>query len=82
MKYPFIWYDILHVADVLNRFSIARQDERFGEMLEIILAQADESGRYTAGSVYMAWKGWSFADKKNPLPWLTCRVLRIKKRML
>jgi hypothetical protein len=70
------------VVDVLNRFLIARQDERFGEMLETILAQADESVRYTAVSAYMAWKGWSFADKKNPSPWLTCRVLRIEKRMI
>jgi hypothetical protein len=82
LKYPFIWYDILHVVDVLSRFPITRQDERFVEMMETILTQADEIGRYTASSVYMAWKGWSFADKKNPSPWLTFLVMRIEKRVL
>jgi len=32
---------------------------------------------YTAGSMYRAWKGWSFADKKHPSPWLTFLVLRV-----
>jgi hypothetical protein len=31
--------------------------------------------------MYRAWKGWSFADKKNPSPWLTFLVLRMIKRM-
>jgi len=42
--------------------------------------QADAQGRYTAGSMYPAWKGWSFADKKLPSPWLTLMALRIAKR--
>jgi len=50
-------------------------------MVETITAQADEDGRYTAGSMYRAWKGWSFADKKHPSPWLTFLVLRIQKRV-
>ncbi len=28
-KYPLVWYDILHVTDVLSRFPQARGDERF-----------------------------------------------------
>jgi hypothetical protein len=50
-------------------------------MVEAITAQADEDGRYTASSMYRAWKGWSFADKKNPSPWLTFLVLRVQRRM-
>jgi hypothetical protein len=30
--------------------------------------------------MYQAWKGWSFADKKLPSPWLTLIALRIVKR--
>jgi len=81
LKYPFVWYDILHVVDVLSRFPFVHADARFQEMVETISAQADEEGRYTAGSMYRAWKGWSFADKKNPSPWLTFLVLRIQKRI-
>jgi hypothetical protein len=97
LKYPFVWYDILHVVDVLSRFPFVHTDTRFQEMVGTITAQADEAypepvlsrvegqsrrdGRYTAGSMYRAWKGWSFADKKNPSPWLTFLVLRVQKRI-
>jgi len=81
LKYPFVWYDILHVTDVLSRFPFVYSDVRFREMVDTITTQVDEEGRYTAGSMYMAWKGWSFADKKNPSPWLTFLALRIQKRV-
>jgi hypothetical protein len=81
LKYPFVWYDVLHVVDVLSRFPFVHADERFHEMVETITAQVDVNGRYTTGSMYRAWKGWSFADKKNPSPWLTFLVLRILKRL-
>ncbi len=80
LKYPFVWYDVLHVTDVLSRFPFVHADPRFCEMVKTITAQADENGRYTAASMYRAWKGWSFADKKHPSPWLTFLVLRIQKR--
>ena len=79
LKYPFVWYDILHVVDVFSRFPFVRGDPRLAEMLDVVISQADEQGRYTAGSMYQAWKGWSFADKKQPSPWLTYLVLRIQK---
>jgi hypothetical protein len=81
LKYPFVWYDILHVVDTLSRYPFVRRDSRFQEMVGTITAQADGEGRYTASSTYRAWKGWSFADKKNPSPWLTFVVLRILKRI-
>ena len=81
LKYPFVWYDILHVVEALSRFPWVHNDPRFLQMIETITAQADEEGRYTAGSMYRAWKGWSFADKKHPSPWLTFLVLRILGRI-
>jgi len=81
LKYPFVWYDVLHVVDVLSRFPFVHADPRFREMAETIAAQADKEGHYTASSMYRAWKGWSFADKKNPSPWLTFLVLRMQKRI-
>ncbi len=80
LKYPFVWYDILHVTDVLSRFESARRDPRFRDMLQAMAAQADAEGRFTAGSMYQAWKGWSFADKKRPSPWLTFLALRVMTR--
>ena len=80
IKYPLVWYNILHVVEVLSRFSFAVSDPRFQEMLSALVMQADETGKYTAGSMYRSWKKWSFADKKAPSPWLTFLILRISKR--
>jgi len=80
LKYPFVWYDLLHVTDVLGRFPAVHGDSRFGEMLEALADQAEGEGRYIATSMYRAWKGWSFADKKAPSPWLTFLALRVLKR--
>ena len=81
LKYPLVWYNVLHVVDVLSRFPFVHDDARFREMVETITAQADAEGRYTANSMYRAWKGWSFANKKFPSPWLTFLVLRVQKRI-
>lgn len=81
LKYPFIWYDILHVVEALSRFPFLENDRRLREMLAVIEAQAGPDGRYTAGSMFRAWRDWSFADKKAPSPWLTFLVLRIQARM-
>jgi hypothetical protein len=81
LKYPFVWYDILHVADVLSRFPCVHGDPRFAAMVSAITSQADVQGRYTARSMYRAWKGWSFADKRHPSAWLTFLVLRIQFRV-
>jgi hypothetical protein len=81
LKYPFVWYDILHVVDVLSHFPFVHADPRFREMVKTITDQADGEDRYTAGSMYRAWKGWSFADKKRPSPWLTFLALRAQRRM-
>lgn len=81
LKYPFVWYDVLHVVDTLSRFPFLQGDSQLREMVDTITAQADEQGLYTASSMYRAWKGWSFADKKGPSPWLTFLVLRILQRI-
>ena len=81
LKYPFVWYDILHVVDVLSRFPLVHSDSRFRQMVDTITAQADANGRYTPSSMYRHWRVWPFADKKNPSPWLTFLVLRIQKRL-
>ena len=49
-------------------------------MFTELTTQANLEGRYTAGSMYIAWKHWSFADKKAPSPWLTFLVQRIQQR--
>jgi hypothetical protein len=81
LKYPFVWYDILHVADVLSRFPFVLGDPRFREIVQSLTTQPDGAARYTAGSMYQSWRAWSFADKKAASPWLTLLVLRIVARV-
>ena len=80
LKAPFIWYDILHVADVLSQYEFAVRDERFAGMLELVNSKADGEGLFTPESEWKAWQAWDFAQKKKPSPWLTFLVYRINKR--
>lgn len=63
-----MYFDILHALEALSRFPFIHADPRFRDMLVVVASQADADGRYTAASMYQSWKGWSFADKKNPSP--------------
>lgn len=80
LKAPLIWYDILHVTDVLSQFPWLHEDVRLQEMVEIVAAKADEEGRFKAGSVWRAWKGWDFGQKKAPSSWLTLLSQRVLRR--
>jgi hypothetical protein len=81
LKAPFIWYDILHLADTLSCFKYAHNDDRLNEIVELIAQKADTDGFFTPESEWKAWKGWDFGQKKQPSTWLTFLVYRIKKRM-
>jgi len=81
LKAPMIWYDILHVVDVLTHFSWLREDARLQEMVEVVRAKADEEGRFTAESVWTAWKGWEFGQKREPSRWLTMLTQRTLRRV-
>jgi len=80
LKAPLIWYDLLHVVDVLSQFPLAWREQRFLAMVDAIKSKADEQGRYTPESVWTAWKAWDFGQKKVPSRWVTFIVLRILKR--
>ncbi|MCW4031709.1 MAG: hypothetical protein NWE80_05025, partial [Candidatus Bathyarchaeota archaeon] len=47
IKAPLIWYDILHVLDVLSKFDWLRNDSRLIEMSSIVKSKADKEGKYT-----------------------------------
>lgn len=81
LKAPNVWYDLLHVLEVLSRFPYLRADQRLGEMASLALEKADADGRYTPESVWLAWKDWEFGQKKTPSRWLTLQILLIQARM-
>jgi len=81
LKAPLLWYDILHVLDVLSRFPVARQDRRFMEMLEVVHGKRGKDGLYTPESVYQPYRAWDFGQKKVPSPWITFIIKRIENRL-
>jgi hypothetical protein len=80
LKAPFIWFDLLHVLDVLSRFPRVHSDDRYREMIGVLRSKADQAGRYSAESVYLAWNAWEFGQKKIPSRWITFLALNILAR--
>ncbi|MDI6770192.1 MAG: hypothetical protein QMD04_11030 [Anaerolineales bacterium] len=66
LKAPFIWYDILHVLEVLTQFDWLKDDPRLKEMVELLASKADAQGRFTPESIWKVWSGWDFGQKKEP----------------
>mgnify|MGYP000880976652 FL=1 len=81
LKVPFVWYDLMHVLDVLSRFSWLKEDPRFLDMLDMLKSKADRQGRFTLDSIWTAWKDWEFGQKKEPSRWLTLLAWRIIGRV-
>lgn len=81
LKVPFVWYDLMHVLDVLTRFSWLKEDPRLLDMLEMLKSKADQQGRFTLESIWTAWKDWEFGQKKAPSRWLTLLAWRIIRRV-
>ncbi|MBI9045429.1 MAG: hypothetical protein JEZ06_13140 [Anaerolineaceae bacterium] len=80
LKLPYIWYDILHVLEVLSRFSWARNDPRLLEMRDVVFNKVQESGQFQPESIWMAWKGWDFGQKKAPSSWMSMQIQEIMNR--
>lgn len=81
IKAPLVWYDILHVLDVLTQYPAAREDRRLREMAAIVKAKANAQGQYTPESIWQAWKGWDFGQKRAPSAGLTYFVTRMLQRV-
>ena len=81
MKVPFVWYDLLHVLDVLTRFPWLKDEPRLQNMLAVLRSKADLQGRFTLESIWTAWKDWEFGQKKTPSSWLTLMAWRIFERV-
>jgi hypothetical protein len=81
LKAPLIWYDVLHVLDVLCQFPWLQDDPRLREMAALVNAKQDENGRYKPESIWMAWRGWEFGQKKESSRWVTLISRRALKRI-
>jgi hypothetical protein len=66
LKFPLVWYDLLHVLSALSDIPGLDQEPEYRQMRDLLAGKAGIDGRFTAESMYMAYKGEDFADKKNP----------------
>lgn len=81
LKAPFIWYDLLHVLEVLTQFPWVKGDARLDDMLAVLAGKADAEGRFTAESIYQPWAAWEFGQKKAASRWITLLAHRILRRV-
>jgi hypothetical protein len=81
LKAPLIWFDLLHVLDVLSQSSLAAQDPRLVSMLRLMNSKAGPDGLFTPESEWKAWNGWEFGQKKQPSAWLSFLAYRINRRI-
>lgn len=81
LKVPFVWYDLMHVLEVLSRFPWLHGDSRFLDMLQILKDKANQDATFTLESIWTAWKEWEFGQKKTPSRWLTLSAWRIIGRV-
>lgn len=81
LKVPFVWYDLMHVLEVLSGFPWLKKDDRLLDMLSVLKNKMDPEGKFTVESVWTTWKEWEFAQKKVPSRWLTLAAWRIIQRI-
>jgi hypothetical protein len=80
VKAPLVWYDILHVADVLSLFKGVKDDPRYIDMILVLSSKVDSQGRAIPESVWQDYKDWEFGQKKVPSRWATFLYLRVLSR--
>jgi hypothetical protein len=82
LKAPLIWYDILHVTDVLTQIPWTLEDQKLQEMIDVVKQKADDIGRFMGESIWMDWKTWEFGQKKEPSRWITLAAQKVLKRLM
>ena len=80
LKAPLVWYDLLHVVDVLSQLPWLWRMPGCGICCPVLSGRADGQGRFTPQSVWTAWSDWDFGQKKEPSRWLTLLAHRVLKR--
>jgi prenyltransferase beta subunit len=81
LKYPFTDYRILKSLDTLSQLQFANNDQRFKQMIDVLLSKQDPNGRFTPESIHLVWSDFDFGQKKKPSRWITFLALQIVKRI-
>ncbi len=74
LKFPLIWYNILHMLRAIGPIEGVADDPRYREMVAIVGAKLNAEGRATPESVHMAYKSEEWSQKKGPSRLMTILV--------
>ncbi len=77
LKFPMVWYNLLHVTWALKSIPGIKGDARYREMVDHLRSKLNISEKVTPESIYMAYKSEEWSDKKNPSRLLTIMVHQI-----
>ena len=81
LKLPFIWYDILHLVDVLGQAIKTKMNASLEDMIKIIRDKTDHGNICKPESMYRYWKDWDFSQKKIHSEWMEFCIRRIFHRL-
>jgi len=77
LKFPNIWFTIVHALTVLSEFDYAKESDEFKEMLQVIIDKQNENGGFIPESIYMNFKPYDFGQKKIESDTLTYQIYKI-----
>jgi len=81
LKFPMVWYNLLHVLDTVSRYDEFKYDPRLSEMADILEEKADSVGMFTPESIYMIYKKEEFSNKKEASAQLSLTCYNILSRL-
>ena len=82
LKFPMVWYNLLHVVAALRSIDGVQNDPRYVEMIQILQDKLDAQGRATAESMYMIYREQEWANKRTPSRLLTILIHQLVKGRL
>ena len=77
LKFPMVWYNLLHVLSGIFEINGMADDARYLDMEGVLRSKLDEVGRVKPESIYMIYKSHEWSDKKAPSRLLTILVHRV-----
>lgn len=81
LKMPMMWYDIIHVLEVLSHEEAIRDDMRLRDMASCVASKVTPDGLFIPESVYQYWSAYDVGQKKIPSRWLTLEIFLILERL-
>lgn len=81
LKFPFVWYNILHMLYAFSPYENIHQRPEVKEMIDLVLAKSNSELQFTPESMYRAYQDQDFSNKKTPSPTLTLFVLKTLMQM-